>query len=271
MVISLILAAVCFIIVAIDLVTMYKYFKKSSKVLCRVVSCEKCEIREDGFLTEEYWLTNTVFTYMNEEKSAQLKTDCFCSKGQVIKCRYFPQNGSVLRRCDLRMRLKEAPTILLNIGNLFIGLYIILSLFDLSRISKRNLAFASVIIIIALFAVLGIGQICSYIYAKRKTRKERVEYTKAEIYDVIRKTSSHKENKVHTYYPVYRYVYKGDIHTVQSKIGSAAPFEKGDTLTITVDRKKGGPVEYGEIWKSLALGISLLAMSATIVFVALVP
>ena len=267
MIISTIINVVCFITVVWELFSMYKIFKSCATVKCSVVSSKKIQERHDGFLTDEYWKTNVTFTYKDIEKRATLKTSTYCQKGQILGCYYYPEKDIIFRKRDLKKQIKSSSVIITTIGALFLFLNIIFRLSTISRMFVKNIiSILSVLLIIA-FLSLGIGYVLYSINALKKTSMKNVMEIKAKIIDVVRVSKRHKENQQFFYYPIYSYKFNCENHETKSKLKHSEPPKKGSTVTILVDRKKAGPVEYNDIVNSLIMGICFIIFAAIFIYV----
>lgn len=264
MIISLIIVIICFVLLAIEALYIYIYFKKSITVSCTVISSEKIEEREDGYLINTYWMTTIEFNFENIRKQTKIKTSTCCIPGQKMKCLYLPETNTVFRKRDFKKHLLNLSPVIFSIGNLFLIIEIIISGFNLNIISKVNILKSISIILICVFAIIGAGQIIASIVCIKRSGKHNIELVDCEIADIIRKTTKHKENFNHTYYPVFKYTFHGYEHIVESKLGRSIPPKVGDTVTIPVDKKKGGPVEYKDLGKSIVQGIMFIILSLLI-------
>lgn len=271
MIISLIIVIVCFVILAIDAFYIYVRFKNSISVRCTVMSSEKVEEREDGFLTNVYWLTTVEFNYKNEKKQATLKTSTCCISGQQVKCLYSPDTDTIFRKRDYKKYLANLSPIILTVGNLFLIIEIIISGNNLDIITKINITQNISIILAIIFGFIGIGRIIFSIINLKQLSRYNTEPVECEVIDIVRKTSKHKENHRHTYYPIYKYTFHGYDHIVESKLGRNEPLKIGDRVTVPISIKKGGPVEYSDLGKSFVLGIMFIVLSLLIIFTVIIP
>lgn len=271
MIISLIIVIVCFVLLALEAFYIYTYFRKSITVNCTVISSEKTEEREDGYLTNTYWMTAIEFNFKNTRKQTEIKTSTCCIPGQKMKCLYLPETNTVYRKRDFKKHLLNLSPVIFSIGILFLIIEIIISGFNLNVISKINIIKSVSIILVCLFAIIGSGQILASIICLKRSSKHNIELVDCEISEIIRKTTKHKENCNHMYYPVYKYTFHGYEHIVESKLGRSLPPKVGDKVSIPVDKKKGGPVEYTDLGKSIVLGIMFIVLSLLIFTIILLP
>lgn len=267
MIILTVLTVFCFLAVTFEIFSLYRLFATSIPVNCCVISSEKKEIREDGCLVKAFWLTSVTFDCNGSKMNDALQTSTFCPNGQSIKCYYSPVRKKLFRKRDFKNYIRSSSPVFLSVGILLLMLNFILSSFNIDSISKINIAKFLTGLLIAAFALLGIGRILTFVMAVRNSSKKRIEYITCSIHDVVKKTAKHKENKSCTYYPIYKYTYRGEEHIVQSKIGRSQPPKKNSITTIPISIKKGGPVEYKDTAKSLILGIVFLIMSILITII----
>lgn len=264
MIISLIIVITCFITLAVEAFYIYLHFKNSDSVLCTVISSKKKEIRDNGYLIKEYWLTEVEFKLDNKIQEKHLHTSTCCVRGQKFKCFYNRENDIIFRKRDFKKYLSNLSPVILSIGCLFLIVEFIFAFINSDIAFKINFVKTFSSVLAAAFAILGVGSIINWTIQKRQISKHSIEYLECEIFDIIRKTSYHKENKRHTYYPIYKYVYNGSEHIVKSKIGRDIAPKKGDIITVPVSSKKGGPVEYKDLGRSFILGVMFLTMSLLI-------
>ena len=267
MITSTIITVVCFITVVWELFSMYKLFKSCSTVKCSVVSSKKIQERRDGFLIDEYWKTHVIFTHENTEKCATLKTSTYCQQGQILGCYYYPKKDIIFRKRDLKKQIKSSSVIITTIGALFLFLNLIFRLSTISRMFVKNIAgILSVLLIIAFFS-LGIGYIIYSINAIKKTSEKKVTKINAQIVDIVRVSKRHKENERFSYYPIYSYKFNNECHETRSKLKHSEPPDRGSKVTILVDKKKAGPVEYNDVANSLIMGICFIIFAAIFIYV----
>lgn len=267
MIISTIIVTICFIAVVIEVYSMYKLFKSCRTVKCSVVSSKKIMERRDGFLIDEYWKTTVNFTYDGVERHITLKTSTYCQKGQILGCYYYPEKNIIFRKRDLKKQIKSYHIIITSVGVLFLVLNFIFSLSAISKIIVMNIAAILSVLLISFFFSLGIGYIIYAITALKNTSSKKVTKIEAEIADVVRKSKRHKENETFTYYPIYRYTFNGESHETKSKLKHKTPPEKNTTVTILVDNKKAGPVEYNDVVNSLIMGICFILFALLFIYV----
>lgn len=267
MIILTVLTVCCFIAVGVEMFKIYRFFAASLTVDCRVTSSEKKELREDGYLVKSFWLTSVSFEYNGTVKESSLETSTFCHNGQSIKCCYNPDVEQLFRKRDFKKYIRSTSPVFFSIGIMLLVLNFILTSFNIDNISKINIAKFFTGILTFSFTLLGTGSIVTALIAIRNSSKKQVEHIKCCICDIVRKTSRHKENKSYTYYPIYKYTYKGEEHVVQSKIGNRTPPKKNSIVIVPVSRKKGGPVEYKDTAKTFIMGIVFLILNALIIFI----
>lgn len=267
MIISTIITVVCFIAVVWELFSMYKLFKSCSTVRCSVVSSKKIQERRDGFLTDEYWKTNVTFTHKDIEKSTTLKTSTYCQKGQILGCYYYPKKDIIFRKRDLKKQIKSSSVIITTTGALFLFLNLIFRLSTISRMFVKNIVSILSVLLIIVFLILGVGYVLYSINALKNTSVKNVTKTKAKIVDVVRVSKRHKENETFSYYPIYSYTFNNENHETKSKLKFSEPPKKGSTVTILVDNKKAGPVEYNDVLNSLIMGICFIIFAALFIYV----
>lgn len=266
MIISTFIAVVCFIVVVFEFLSMYNTFKKCVKIKCRVASSEKTRERENGFLTDEYWKTEVNFEYGGKTRKVVLKTSTYCQKGQIIECYYYPFKDLVFRKRDLKNLIRSSSLVVTSVGILFLFLNFLFRIANVSSLVIKNIASILSVIITVLYSVIGIWYIAYSANAIKNTSKKRVTQTSAKIVDVIRKSKRHKENEQFAYYPIYRYTFKGESHETQSKLKRTVPPKKGSTVSILIDNKKGGPVEYNDVANSMVMGICFIIIAALMVY-----
>ena len=267
MITSTIITLVCFIAVVWELFSMYKLFKSCSTVKCSVVSSKKIQERRDGFLTDEYWKTNVTFTHKNTEKSAILKTSTYCQQGQILGCYYYPKDDVIFRKRDLKKKIKSSSVIITTTGALFLLLNFIFTLSTISRIFIKNIVSILSVLLIIAFLGLGAGYIIYSVTAFKNTSDKKVTKTKAKIVDVVRVSKRHKENEKFSYYPIYSYMFNNENHETRSKLKYSEPPKIGSIVTILVDNKKAGPVEYNDVMNSLIMGICFIIFAALFIYV----
>ena len=268
MIISTLIALVCFIVVIAELLSMYQTFKSCCKVKCSVISSRKIQERKDGFLTDEYFKTKVDFTYRNLQKSTSLKTSTYCQKGQILACYYYPNKDIIFRKRDLKNQFKKSSLVVTTTGILFMFLNILFRLTVLSRLFKHLVGVLSVLLIAA-FLGFGVGFISYSVYALKRTSKANVTKIEAQIVDVIRKSKKHNENEQFTYYPIYRYTFKGIEHETKSKLKHNKSPVIGSCAAILVDNKKAGPVEYNDVKNSMILGFCFIFFALLFIYVIL--
>lgn len=269
MVISTIIASVCLIIVVFEFFIIYKFLKSCINIACKVTSSEKAEERVDGYLVKEYWNTTVSYQIEGKEKTATLKTSFFCPKGQTLYCYYSPKKDFLFRKKDFKKQINSSSYVVISIGILFMVLNLIFNLAGIDEIVEINISIALSVILIVSFLGIGIGWVLYSSFAIKNTRKNNVIVTKAVVKDVIRKTSKNKDIHSYTYYTIYSYEFHGENHEVKSKIGRNIPPKKGSHVKILVNKKKGGPVEYNDIGKSMILGISFIMLGILILLILL--
>lgn len=267
MIISTIISLVCFIIVVLEFFIIYKFLKSCINVACTVTSSEKVEERVDGYLVSEYWNTTVSYNINGNEKTDNLKTSTFCPKGQTIYCYYAPKKDNLFRKRDFKKQIHSSTYVVISIGTLFMVLNLIFNLVSIDNILKINISIALLTFLIVSFLGMGIGWVLYSVFAIKNTQKNRVVVTKAVISDITRSTAKNKENKTYTYYPIYTYNFQGEKHEVKSRIGRKTSPKKGSNVKILVDKKKGGPVEYKDIGKSMLLGITFIVLGITTLLV----
>lgn len=270
MITSTVIVTICFIAVVFEIYSMYKLFKSCCKVKCSVVSSKKATERRDGFLTDEYWKTEVTFTHQNTDKRATLKTSTYCQKGQILGCYYNPKEDIIFRKRDLKKQIKNSSIIITVVGILFMVLNFLFSLSLISRIVIRNITSILSILLISFFIIVGIGYIIYSINARKNTSKKKVTTTEAKIVDIVRKSKKHNGNVQFTYYPIYSYTFDGEPHETKSKLKHTMPPKKGSIVTILVDNKKAGPVEYNDVLNSLIMGICFIIFAAIFIYVYLI-
>lgn len=267
MIISTIITVVCFIAVVWEIFSMYKLFKSCSIVKCSVVSSKKIKERHDGFLTDEYWKTNVTFTHENIEKSAILKTSTYCQQGQILGCYYYPQKDIIFRKRDLKKQINSSSVIIATTGALFLFLNLVFRLSTISRMFMKNIVSILSVLLIIAFLSMGIGYILYSVTAFKNTSEKKVTKTKAKIVDVVRISKRHKENQTFSYYPIYSYTFNNENHETRSKLKRSEPPKTGSTVTILVDNKKAGPVEYNDVVNSLIMGICFIIFASLFIYV----
>ncbi len=268
MIISTIIALICFVAVVFECLFMYNTFRKCKKVNCKVISSEKKQKRENGYLVEEYWNTDVTFRYKSEEKLFTLKTSTYCVKGQSLNCYYFPEKDIVFRKRDMKKKLTSSSLVVTSVGILFLLLNFLFQMTGVSRLIIKNIVEILAAVISAVYLLMGTWHVGYSLNAIRKTSKSRIIITEAKIVDVIMKSRRYNENIRNTYYPVYHYYFNGESHETQSKLKRKEPPKIGSTASIFVDRKKGGPVEYNDVANSLIMGILFILISGLTVYAA---
>lgn len=266
MIISTVIMAASFMLIVYELLSALMVFRLCRNVRCTVLSSEKVSVREDGFLLNEHWKTEIGFELAGAQRTAMLETSTFCQKGQVMNCYYYPRKDLVFRKRDIRRVFRAHSIPAFSVGVLFLALDIIFGMTSLGGIIMHHLIEALAVILVATFAVFGIWFIVYFVNALRHTNKSKAVSVKADIIDVVRKTKRHRENERYFYYPIYRYKLDGFEHTVRSKIMRETPPKKGQKETVLADKRRGGLIEYQDIYSSLALGICFIAISSLIAY-----
>lgn len=262
---------ICFITIAIEVLHLYLKFKTKAIVDCTITKSEKTEHREDGCLVDEYWLTSVEFKYGGVTHQSELRTSSRCNPGQVVKCFYDEEDDTLLRRRDLRYSLSKVSPVILSVGILFLIVNLILSFLSRDLLTKLNIVKTVCTVLTVLFGLLGIFQIITAVLHKKNTSRNRIEYVECLICDIIRKEECHNENTRYTYYPVYKYSYRGSEHIVRSKLERDCAPKLGSKLTIPISRDKGGPVEYPDSNRSLILGTLFIFIAVLILLTVVVP
>lgn len=261
MIISTVISAICFIAVVFEALVILNFRKSCENVVCKVTESTKEELRADGCIVSEHWNTKVEFEYKGSKKSAVVAASTYCPKGQILKCYYHAGENIIFRRKDFRKHLSSSTLIILSVGLLFIVLNLLFHAVNVGELILKNITVICGFIVAVLLTIIGISKIYYSGTAIKQTRKNRVEYVRATVSDIIRKTSRYNENSVYTYYPVYKYNFHNMEHEVISKIGRKTMPKIGSKVQIRVNTKKGGPVEYEDVGNSMVMGISLLIIA----------
>lgn len=261
MIISAVIPAVCFVVIAFELSSVIIVFKKCRAVRCTVASSKKVSVRDEDFLIREYYKTEVSFTLDGDKRTAYLETSTFCQKGQVLGCYYYPKKDLVFRKRDIKNVLRSRSIPAFSVGVVFLLLNALFRMTSLGGIIVKYFMEALAILLIIPFTAFGIGFIIYSINAAAHTRKERVTNVEAKVVDIVRKTKRHRENRRYLYYPIYRYTLDGIEHTVTSKLGLEEPPAKGDAAMLLADKKKGGLVEFKDMECSFPLGVCFLLIA----------
>lgn len=267
MIISAIIVTICFIAVTFEVYSMYKLFKSCCTVKCSVIASKKIKERRDGYLTDEYWKTDVTFTYNNIKKRATLKTSTYCQNGQILGCYYNPKKDIIFRKRDLKKQIKNSSIIITTIGFLFMVLNLIFTMSNSRTTVIKNITSTLSVILIITFLIIGIGYVAYAVNAVNRTSDNKVTKIKAKIIDVVRKSKRHNGNEKYTYYPIYSYTFNGETHETKSKLKRSEPPKKGSVVTIYVDNKKAGPVEYNDVLNSLIMGICFIVFASIFIYV----
>ncbi|MDE7390759.1 MAG: hypothetical protein K2M82_07460, partial [Lachnospiraceae bacterium] len=155
---SIIMSIVCTVILFWDLLALLNLFRSSVTVQCETLLSEKEEIRNDGYLTDEFWITKITFEYEGKVKTSRIRTRSYSSPGQKLKCVYFPKQDTIIRKRDFRKLMNGTLSIILSVANLFVVLYLLFHFFDMSIILRINVTKTLSCTIATAFGVLGIVQ-----------------------------------------------------------------------------------------------------------------
>lgn len=266
MIISTVITVVSFIVIIIDIISVINVLRTCRNVRCSVVSSQKVTEREDGFLIKEYFDTSVMFTLDNMTHNVTIQTSTFCQKGQILNCFYYPKRQLVFRKRDIRMILSSYTIPAFSVGVVFLLLIFVFEVTSLGGIIIQYAVEALAVLVTIPLTVIALYFIIYSVGAFRHTRHSRVTEVRAEIIDVIRKTNRHRENVRYSYLPIYRYTLNGVTHTVQSRLARDSAPKRNSREKLLVDTKKGGPVEYKDIYTSFTVGVLFLIIAAQLLF-----
>lgn len=266
MIISTVIAVISFLVIIIDIISVLNVLHSCRSVRCSVLSSKKVIKREDGFLIKEYFDTDITFLLDNTPHNATIETSTFCQKGQILNCFYYPKKQLVFRKRDIKMVLNSYTIPAFSVGVLFLLLIFVFKVTTLGGIIIQYAVEALAVLVTIPLTIIAIYFIVYAINAFRHTRHSQVTEIKAEIVDIIRTTNRHRENIRYNYYPIYRYNFDGTVHTVQSRLARDNAPKRNSRENILVDTKKGGPVEYKDIYTSFAVGVLFLIIAGQLLF-----